>query len=44
LLSAREVFNKFYRGEPHVTFQTCLEGEGRLDWGLLFVVAQPLER
>jgi hypothetical protein len=41
-LSTREVFNQFYRGRHHVAFQTCLEKEGRLDWGLLFVIALPI--
>ncbi len=43
-LSTRQVFNRFYRvGAPHVTFQTCLEQDGDLVWGLLFVVAIPLD-
>jgi hypothetical protein len=37
-----EVFKRFYRGEPHLTFQTCLEKDGLLNWGLYFVVAAPL--
>lgn len=41
-VSSTEVYNRFYAGSPHVTFQTCLEGEGYLDWGLYFVVAEPL--
>ncbi len=40
-LTTAEVYARFYRGGHHVTFQTCLENEGRLDWGLLFVVASP---
>ena len=40
--SSSEVFNQFYRGRPRVIFQTCLEAGGRLDWGLLFVVALPV--
>jgi hypothetical protein len=40
--STAEVFRRFYRGEHHVTFQTCLERGSRLDWGFLFVVAVPL--
>jgi hypothetical protein len=42
ILTTHEIFVQFYRGEPHVTFQTCLEREGELDWGLYFVVAMPL--
>jgi hypothetical protein len=40
-LSTAQVYSRFYRGEHHVTFQTCLERQGRLDWGLTFVVANP---
>ena len=40
-LSTVEVFRRFYRGEHQVIFQTCLERNGRLDWGFLFVVAIP---
>ena len=40
--STPEVFAKFYQGERHVTFQTCLEGDGIANWGLLFVTAEPL--
>jgi len=42
--STNEVFNQFYRGRHHVTLQTCLEENGRLDWGLLFVVALPFNQ
>jgi len=41
--STWQLFNRFYRGGPQVTFQTCLEQEGNLVWGLLFVVAIPLD-
>jgi hypothetical protein len=40
-LTAEQVFNKVYRGDRHVTFQTCIEANGNLSWGRLFVVAQP---
>ena len=42
-VSVTDVFNRFYRGEHHLTFQTCLERNGRLNWGFLFVVAVPVE-
>lgn len=42
-LSTSELFRLYYRGPHHVTFQTCLEQEGLLNWGLLFVVATRLE-
>jgi hypothetical protein len=37
-----QVFNRFYTGKDHVTFQTCLEGEGISNWGLTFFVATPI--
>jgi hypothetical protein len=40
-LTAEQLFNKVYRGDRHVTFQTCIEASGNLSWGRLFVVAQP---
>lgn len=40
-MSATQVYERYYTGQPHVTFQTCLEGQGRLDWGLLFIVGEP---
>jgi hypothetical protein len=42
-MTTKEVFRKFYRGSNQVTFQTCLEGDGLLNWGLYFVVAQPID-
>lgn len=41
-VSTLELFNRVYRGPHHVTFQTCLERDGNLEWGLLFVVADPV--
>jgi hypothetical protein len=41
-VTTSEVFGRFYRGKHHLTFQTCLEGNGRLDWGLTFIVAMPV--
>jgi hypothetical protein len=41
--STAEVFRRFYRGDHRLIFQTCLERNGQLDWGLLYVVAVPLE-
>ncbi|MBN2116851.1 MAG: hypothetical protein JW730_09780 [Anaerolineales bacterium] len=40
-LTALQLFNKVYRGDRHVTFQTCMEANGELSWGRLFVVAIP---
>jgi hypothetical protein len=41
--STLQIFNRFYRGDHHLTFQTCVEKDGDQDWGLYFVVAQPEE-
>jgi hypothetical protein len=41
LLSAEQLFNKVYRGDRHVTFQTCIANTGSLSWGRLFVIATP---
>jgi hypothetical protein len=40
-LTAEQLFNRVYRGDRHVTFQTCIEANGSLSWGRLFVVAVP---
>jgi len=41
LLTSEQLFNRVYRGERHVTFQTCIAGAESLSWGRLFVVAIP---
>jgi len=38
-----QVFDRFYRGQHHVTFQTCLENGGLSNWGLTFITATPLQ-
>ncbi len=43
IFSTTEVFNRYYRGDHHVIFQTCLKGDGQLNWGLYFVVAVPVD-
>jgi hypothetical protein len=40
-ISAEELFRQVYRGERHVTFQTCIEANGVSSWGRLFVIAEP---
>jgi hypothetical protein len=40
-ITAQELFQQVYRGDRHVTFQTCIESEGNLSWGRLFVIAEP---
>lgn len=44
LISAGELFKRVYTGERHVTFQTCIEAEGNLSWGRLFILAKPVTR
>jgi hypothetical protein len=39
--TAWDVFQKVYTGGDHVTFQTCIEANGELSWGRLFIVALP---
>lgn len=41
-ITSSEVFNRFYTGPPHLTLQTCLEKNGDLNWGVRFIVAQPI--
>jgi hypothetical protein len=43
VLSASEMFNRAYVGEHRLVFQTCIQAEGKLSWGRLFVVAMPKE-
>lgn len=38
-----ELFQKMYGGPRHVTLQTCIEKDGDLNWGRLFIIAQPQE-
>jgi hypothetical protein len=40
-ISVEELFRRVYRGERHVTFQTCIEAYGNSSWGRLFIVAKP---
>ncbi len=42
-LTATDLFYKVYTGSHHLTFQTCIEKDGELSWGRLFVIASPLE-
>ena len=43
VLSAEQMFKRVYFGDRHVAFQTCIEAEGNLSWGRLFVIATPKE-
>lgn len=37
-----DVFNQFYTGDHHLTLQTCIEKDGVWNWGVQFIVANPL--
>ena len=41
-LTAEQLFNQVYRGEFHLTLQTCIENEGNESWGRLFIIAVPI--
>ncbi len=40
-LTAEQMFKRVYFGNRHVTFQTCIEKDGNLSWGRLFIIAIP---
>jgi hypothetical protein len=40
-LTAEQMFKRVYFGDRHITFQTCIEANGDLSWGRLFVIAVP---
>jgi hypothetical protein len=42
-LSMRQVFSRFYQGGHRIIFQTCLEKNGSLIWGLMFIQADPVQ-
>jgi hypothetical protein len=41
VLSAEKMFKRVFSGDGHLTFQTCIEKDGELSWGRLFVIAAP---
>lgn len=41
VLSVEQMFKRVYFGDRHITFQTCIEANGDLSWGRLFVIAIP---
>lgn len=43
-ITAEQLFKRVYTGDRHVTFQTCIEQNGDLSWGRLFIVAMPKTR
>jgi hypothetical protein len=40
--TAWDVFQLVYTGGDHVAFQTCIESNGLLSWGRLFIIATPV--
>ena len=40
-LTSTQLFAKVYKGARHITFQTCIDKDGELSWGRLFVIAEP---
>jgi hypothetical protein len=41
--TAEKLFNNVYRGDYHLTLQTCIENNGNSSWGRLFIMATPVE-
>ncbi len=42
-ITAGQLFQKMYQGEPHLVLQTCVAKDGEPSWGRLFIIAEPLE-
>lgn len=40
-LTVKQMFDRAYLGEHHLTLQTCIAAEGISSWGRLFVIAMP---
>ena len=43
VLSSAQLYDRVYRGEHHVTFQTCITENGIATWGRLFIIARPAD-
>jgi len=41
--TAENLFNNVYRGDYHLTLQTCIDNNGNSSWGRLFILATPVE-
>jgi hypothetical protein len=41
-LTATQLFQRVYTGEPHLTLQTCIQVGSEDSWGRLFIIAEPL--
>jgi hypothetical protein len=37
-----ELFETAYAGNYHLTLQTCIENNGDVSWGRLFIIARPM--
>jgi hypothetical protein len=42
VLTAEDLFREVYRGEYHLTLQTCIDNQGNSSWGRLFIIAKPI--
>jgi hypothetical protein len=42
-LSAETLFYQIYQSDGDLVFQTCIERDGDLSWGRLFIIARPFE-
>jgi hypothetical protein len=42
IYNTQELFNMYYEGEAHLTFQTCISLGGNTSWGRLFVTGIPV--
>lgn len=42
ILSVGQMFDRVYKGDRHLTFQTCIANDGISSWGRLFVIARPM--
>jgi hypothetical protein len=43
-LTVEQMFDRVYKGDRHLTLQTCITADGKLSWGRLFVIAVPKEK
>lgn len=41
VLTVKQMFDRAYLGEHHLTLQTCIAAEGISSWGRLFIIATP---
>ena len=42
ITSAHDLARSVYEREGHLILQTCIENEGNLEWGRLFVITEPM--